>query len=97
MKLSPGVYINEIHTESFYHNPHKVFTKHCKGPLEIENYKWVYNIEMKGILMLWTIWLSENCKSPWAWWFDTDKNCHVGFVDRDEMINFILVYSSADI
>lgn len=76
----------------YSYDPSKVYTKHPNGTLRVEDYQWVYGIRKDGIAMIWTEWLSNNCRYPWGWWFDSDGQCQVGFTDRDEMLHFAMHY-----
>lgn len=75
------------------HDPKQVFTTGSIPPLSIEDYGWRYPLQDNGIPLKWTDWLKANCENAWGWWFDVDSMCHVGFIDKAEMMRFVMSYS----
>lgn len=75
-----------------HHDPRKVFTMHVAGPMDISGYQWVHNIQDNCISMEWTDWLTNNCRSPWGWWFAEDRMCRVGFTDKSDMVTFAMMH-----
>lgn len=74
------------------HDPTQVFTLGRIPALEVRDYEWCYPLQDNGIGLTWTQWLRDNCESAWGWWFDDRSMCYVGFVDKQEMMRFVMVY-----
>lgn len=69
----------------------RVFT-FCDRSHRFDQYKFTWNTNAKGIPLALTDWCTENCLCDWGWWFDEKGLGIVGFMNREEMIQAMLLH-----
>lgn len=74
------------------HYSNLVFT-FCDTKHTIVDYLYTWKTNSTGIPIVITQWCTENCKSDWGWWFDEQGMGIMGFFDRNEMVNAMLLHS----
>lgn len=74
------------------HDTEKVFT-FCQRKHRVEEYPHIWRTGDTGIPISITDWCTNNCRSDWGWWFDHDSIGIIGFFDRDEMVNALLMHA----
>lgn len=79
---------------SFKHDPTQVFT-FCNTKHRFDQYSFVWDTRSTGIPISITDWCKENCLCDWGWWFNAEGHGVMGFMDRDEMINTMLLHSDS--
>lgn len=84
--------INEIYEMSIYEMVKypKVYS-HWKEQIDILQLPYsVHVTKGTGPSGLFLNWCSDNCESPWGWYWDDDDNGYIGFADNAEMVLFCL-------